>query len=69
MEVICGTPVRKGWEKDLAKAEGELWHCSNRAHHQIHEDLQSWLTWRGVTLTGLSLYLHVNQALGGWGCP
>lgn len=56
MEVICGTPVRKWWEKDLAKAECELWHCCNSAHHEIHEELQSWLTWRGVTLTGLCTF-------------
>lgn len=56
MEVICGTPVRKWWEKDLAKAECELWHCCNSAHHQIHEELQSWLTRRGVTLTGLCTF-------------
>lgn len=69
MEVICGTPVRKRWEKDLARAECELWHCCNRAHHQIHEELQSWLTWRGVTLTGLCTFMltrhWVWQPLGG----
>lgn len=56
MGVICGTPVRKWWEKDLAKVECELWHCCNRAHHQIHEELQSWLTQRGITLTGLCTF-------------
>jgi hypothetical protein len=61
MEVICGTPVRKWWEKDLAKAECELWHCCNSAHHQIHEELQSWLTRRGVTLTGLCTFTFTRH--------
>lgn len=65
MEVICETPVRKWWEKDLAKAECGLWHCCNRAHHQIHEELQSWLTQRGVTLTGLCTFTLTSHWVHG----